>query len=107
MTVYVPATEETDLKRIILSIQQLAAGRSNANGTMTLAASVASTTVTPKQSGSIAAGSTVLLTATTANAAAEFKNGTIYVSAVANGSFTITHANNSQTDRTFLYAISG
>jgi hypothetical protein len=43
----------------------------------------------------------------TANAAAEVGNGTIYVSAVTNGSFTLTHANNSQVDRTFRYAISG
>ena len=107
MTVYVPGLTETDLKKIILAIQQLAAGRSNATGTVTLTANAASTTVTPTQTGSIAAGSTVTLTATTLNAAAEFKNGTIFVPTVANGSFTITHANNVQTDRIFLYAISG
>lgn len=104
MTAYVPGTDEKDLKKIILSLQQLAAGRSNAVGTVTLTASVATTTVT---TANCAVGSTPLFTATTSNAAAEFKNGTIYISAVANGSFTITHANNAQTDRTFLYAIVG
>jgi hypothetical protein len=42
-----------------------------------------------------------------ANAATEIGNGTMYVSAVANGSFTITHANSATTGRTFLYAIVG
>src|SRR6476661_769202 len=107
MTVFVPGITETDLKKVILSLQQVAAGRSNATGTVTLTASAASTTVTPTQTGSIAVGSTQILTAMTANAAAEIGNGTIYVSAVANGSFTLTHANNSQADRTFRYAILG
>ena len=104
MTVYVPGSEEKDLKRLILSLQQLASGRSNATGSVTLTASAASTTVT---NANCASGSTPHLTATTANAAAEFKNGTIYVGTVSNGSFVITHANNSQTDRTFLYAVLG
>lgn len=107
MTVYVPGITETDLKKIVLAIQQLAAGRSNATGTVTLTVNVGTTTVTPTQTGSIAAGSTPILTPTTANAAAEVGNGTMYVSAVANGSFTITHANASTTGRTFLYAILG
>jgi hypothetical protein len=107
MTVFVPPITETDLKRIVLAIQQVAAGRSNATGTVTLTANVATTTVTPTQTGSIAAGSTPILTAMTANAAAEVGAGTIYASTVANGSFTLTHANNAQTDRIFRYAILG
>jgi len=107
MTAYVPGIAETDLKKIILSLQQLAAGRSNATGIVTLAVNVATTTVTPTQTGSIASGSTPILTPTTANAATEVGNGTMYVSAVANGSFTITHANAATTGRTFLYAILG
>jgi hypothetical protein len=39
---------------------------------------------------------------TTANTAAQLGNGTIYVNGRANGSFTLTHANNAQTDRIFL-----
>jgi hypothetical protein len=104
MTAYVPGITETDLKKIVLAIQQLAAGRSNAVGTVTLAAGSAITMVADKN---CAAGSTPLLTPATANAAAEIGNGTLFVSAVANGSFTISHANSATTGRTFLYAIHG
>lgn len=104
MTVYVPATTETDLKKIILAIQQLSSGRSNAIGTVTLTISVATTTVTDANCSS---GSVPILVPTTANAAAEVGNGTMYVSAVANSSFTITHANSATTGRTFLYALHG
>jgi hypothetical protein len=44
---------------------------------------------------------------TTANAAAELGNGTLHVSARAKGSFTLTHANNAQPDRSFDYAMIG
>ncbi|MBM7483312.1 hypothetical protein ACVWWI_003372 [Bradyrhizobium sp. USDA 3686] len=104
MTVSVPGISETDLKKINLAIQQLAAGRSNSVGSVTLTVSVATTTVTDSNCSS---GSVPILTATTANAAAEVGNGTIYVSAVANGSFTITHANSATTGRTFKYALHG
>lgn len=104
MTVYTPGTEERDLKKIIMAVQQLASGRSNAVGTVTLTASAASTTVT---TDNCAAGSVPILVPTTAHAAAEHGNGTLYISSVANKSFTITHANNAQTDRTYLYAIHG
>lgn len=104
MTAYVPGITETDLKKIVLAIQQLAAGRSNAVGTVTLVTGSATTVVIDKN---CAAGSAPLLTPTTANAATEVGNGTIYVSAVANGSFTITHANSATTGRTFLYALHG
>lgn len=104
MTAYVPGIDETDLKKLILSLQQIAAGRSNAVGLVTLTASTTTTTVTDNN---CAAGSTPILVPTTAHASAEIGNGTIYISAVANKSFTITHASNTQTDRTFRYAILG
>lgn len=104
MTAYVPGITETDLKKIVLAIQQLAAGRSNAIGTVTLATGAASTVVFDKN---CAIGSTPLLTPTTATAAAEIGNGTMYVSAVANGLFTISHANSVATGRTFIYALHG
>jgi hypothetical protein len=44
---------------------------------------------------------------TTANAAAEIGNGTIYVSAQGKQTLTLTHANNGQTDRTYRYVILG
>jgi len=104
MTVYVPALTEKDQQKVILAIQQLAAGRSNATGTMTLAAGATSTTVTDNN---CASGSVVIPIPTTANAAAELGNGTMYQSSTANKSFTFTHANNAQIDRTFKYAIVG
>lgn len=104
MTAYVPNRDEKDLSKLVLSLQELAAGRSNAVGTVTLTTGAASTVVA---TDNCAVGSTPILTATTANAAAEVGNGTIYVSAVANKSFTITHANSATTGRTFRYAIVG
>jgi hypothetical protein len=104
MTAYVPGITETDLKKIVLAIQNLAAGRSNAVGTVTLATNSATTTVTTPN---CASGSTPILTPTSASAATEIGNGTLYVSAVANGSFTITHANAATAGRTFLYAVQG
>lgn len=104
MTAFVPGIAEIDLKKIVLAIQQLAAGRSNAVGSVTLATSSSTTTVSTRN---CAAGSTPILTPATANAAVEVGNGTMYVSAVANGSFTITHANSATTGRTFLFALVG
>ena len=104
MTAYVPGITETDLKKIVLALQHLAAGRSNAVGSVTLATGSATTTVT---TANCAQGSTPILTPASASAAAEVGNGTMYVSAVANGSFTITHANSAMAGRTFLFAILG
>lgn len=104
MSALVVNRDEKDLTKLTDAINQLAQGRSNAVGTATLTINVATTTVTAINCGS---GSTVILTPTTANAAAEFGNGTIRVSTVANGSFTITHANNANADRTFLWAAFG
>lgn len=107
MTAYVPGITETDLKKIILSIQQIAAGRSNAVGIVTLTTGAATTVVTPTQKGTIAPGSTIIMTPTTANAATEFGAGTWYISSIGIDTFTITHVNSATTGRTFLYAILG
>ena len=104
MTAYAPGFTESDLKKIILAVQQLAAGRSNAVGSVTLTTGSSTTTVSTPN---CAAASTPILTPATANAAAEVGNGTMHVSAVANGSFTITHAASAAPGRTFLYAILG
>jgi hypothetical protein len=95
---------ETEPYRIVNAIRQLAAGRSNAAGSLTLAASAASTTVAAPN---CAAAAQVFLFPKTAHAAAELAGGTCYVSAIANGSFTVTHANNAQADRTFAYVCLG
>jgi hypothetical protein len=96
------STNETDQGKINRAIQQLEQGRLNVTGSCTLAAGAATTTV---KAANCAAGSQVLLTAKTANAAAAL--ATTYVSAVANGSFTLAHANNAQTDRIFGFAFLG
>lgn len=104
MSAYTPGMDEPDIKKVILSLQQLAAGRSNAVGTVTLTINVATTVVTDNN---CASGSTILFSPTTANAATEQGNGTMYISATANKTFTITHANAATTGRTFNYAILG
>lgn len=104
LTAYVPSGGSTSFPEIIRSLTALASGRSNATGTITLETGVASTTVIDRN---CAIGATIQFMPTTANAAAELGNGTMFVSAVSNGSFTITHANSATTGRTFRYAIIG
>jgi hypothetical protein len=98
------SAEERDLARIVRAVRQLTEGRSNAVGSFTLAAGAASTVVTAPTCG---AGASVLVFARTANAAAELGNGTMFIGTVANGSFTVSHANNAQADRIFMYAALG
>lgn len=106
MTAYVPGREEKDLSKYALSLQQLASGRSNAIGSVTLATGSATTVVTTL-TGICAPGSVPILIPTTANAATEFGAGTWYISSVGLNTFTITHVNSATTTRTFLYVIVG
>jgi hypothetical protein len=89
-------------------VNGLMQGKSNNYGTVTLTANAASTTVTETE-GKISSTAVILLMPTTANASAEVGAGTIYISATspANKTFTITHANNAQADRTYRYIIVG
>lgn len=104
MTAYVPDINETDLKKLILSLGQLASGRSNAVGTVTLATGAATTVVTDANCSS---SSVPIPQPTNAVSATEYVSGNMWVSAVANGSFTITHTNSATAGRTFRYAIVG
>lgn len=104
MTAPIVQTWEKDLTKYASALQALAAGRSNAGVSVTLAANAASTVVAAENCGE---DSAPLPIATSANAAAELGNGTMYVSSVGRGTFTITHANNAQTDRTFLFVCLG
>ena len=79
-------------------------GGLNSTGSITLTASAASTVVADKR---LSATSYFSLMPTTANAAAEIGNGTIYVSSQGKQTLTLTHANNSQSDRTYRYVILG
>ncbi|WP_426418203.1 hypothetical protein [Bradyrhizobium genosp. A] len=87
-----------------IAIQGLFNGRSNAAGKVTLAAGAASTVVSAPN---CAAQCSVFLFQASAHAAAELAAGGCYVSAVGKQQFTITHANNSQVDRTFFYVCIG
>lgn len=98
------ASTEKNPAKFALAIQQLAAGRSNASGTLTLAAGATSTVVSAVN---CAPGSAVLLFPATANAAAALATTFVPVAAVGNKTFTVTHANNAQVDRTFFYVCIG
>lgn len=95
---------ERRIEKIVLAIQQLFVGRTRASGEFTCTASATSTVV---ENELVNNADTVVLMPTTANAAAEIGAGTAWVSAVANGSFTVTHASASSTDRTFRYLAMG
>lgn len=97
-----PTYADRDLTRIVTAIGQMAAGRSNAIGVVSLAAGVTSTTV---PFDNCASSSYVFLTPLTAHAAAAVP--TTYISSVTNKSFTIAHASDSTTDRTFGFACLG
>ena len=99
-----PYKRETDPTKLNQAIRDLYAGRSNAVGECTLTASQATTDVTAANCG---LESKVFLFPTTANAAAEIGAGGCYISTIARGQFTITHANNAQSDRTFFWLAIG
>jgi hypothetical protein len=83
-------------REIAERVNRLLQGKLNAVTTLTLTANAASTTLTDKRIG----GATWIgLMPLTANAAAAL--ATTWVSARANGSATITHANNAQVDKTY------
>lgn len=91
-------------QQIARRVNLLLQGKIQATGTVTLAASVGTTTITDSRIGPL---SYIGLTATTAHAAAEIAGGALYVSAQAPGTATLTHANNAQADRTFNIVIIG
>src|SRR6476660_1218880 len=95
---------ERDPSRIAQAIKDLFSGRRNTTGTVTLTQNAATTVVSHTNFGN---ASVPHLTPLTTNAAAEIGNGTLHVSARANGSFTITHANSAAANRTFAYSFDG
>lgn len=90
--------QQTQLILLSETLNKVISGRANNVGTLTLTAGTTTTTVLDNQFES---GMVPVLIATTANAAAATAN--VYVSARANGSFTLTHSNTATLDRTFLY----
>lgn len=104
MTIQTLSPAEKDIFKIVATIIQLVQGRNNAVGTVTLTANATTTVVAAVN---CATGSAPLLTPLTAHASAEDAAGGRYVSTIANGSFTVTHASNAQTDRTYAWAAIG
>jgi len=98
------STQEKDLSRYAIAIQQLANGRSNATGLVTLATGATTTTV-----GAVncAAQSIVILFPTTADAAAALPSTYVNPATVTMQQFVISHASNAETDRTFFYVCLG
>lgn len=100
--------DEKSLWTIVQAILQLAQGRSNSVGQVTLRAGQTTTTVTKavdKAAVNVSVGCEILLSPRTANAAAALTN--VYVSAVGQGTFTLTHANAASVDRTFGWEARG
>lgn len=93
------AHSQRDVYEIVNSLRD---GKVNSTGSVTLTASSATTTVSDLRAGQ---DSVILFMPTTANAAAAI--GGLYVSSRGKQTFTLTHANNAQTDRTFSYAVLG
>lgn len=93
-----------DGREIALVVNNILDGKLNSTGSVTLTASAASTAVTDERAGY---DSVILFMPTTANAASEQAAGGMYVSSRGKQTFTITHANNAQSDRTFEYIIIG
>lgn len=96
--------EATNPREISLVVNNILNGKLNSTGSVTLTASTTTTAVSDERVGK---ESIILFMPLTANSASEQGNGTMYVSTRADGSFTITHANNTQTDRQFGYIVIG
>lgn len=100
----------TSVDRVVTRINN---GKTNNTNEITLTENSATTTVTLPH-GVLGQDTVIVFMPTTANAATEFGAGSMYVSARSisnrydtNSTFTITHANNAQTDRTFRYIMVG
>jgi hypothetical protein len=99
-----PTNGEKNPRNLAAVVNRVIQGGSNANGEVTLTTSSATTTVTGAH---YSKDSTVIMFPMTANAATEFVSGSLYISDISNGSFTITHVNSATADRTFRYLVIG
>jgi hypothetical protein len=99
-----PSEASAWLGRVRDVVNNIMRGKLNCTGAVTLAAGAVSTLLSDVRIGG---GSVLLLQPTTANAAAELGNGTLYFDAPGAGSVVIRHANNAQIDRSFSYVVIG
>lgn len=104
MSVNVLQRDERDPQKQNAVINALGRGRSNAIGSVTLTASTTTTSVTAVNCGP---DSMVILFPQTPHAANDMATTNVAASDVTQGAFTITHANNARTDRTFWFVCLG
>jgi hypothetical protein len=88
--------------QVATTINEMLRGRGNNVGEITLTANSTTTTISDIR---IKQTMTAVLSPRTANAAAALTN--VYISAVADGSITLTHSNTATADRTFDYVLHG
>ena len=100
----IPASGDSDLRRIVESVRSIFRLRLDAAGEVTLAINAASTTVIDTRVG---ANSAIVLQPMAAVSATEQGNGTVYISSITSGGFVITHANNATAGRIFRYIVMG
>lgn len=93
---------ERNPQKIVDAIIQLTEGRNNAVDVFTLTPGATTTTV---KHPNCSIDCQPQFSPRTPNAAAAL--ATTYISNVAQGQFTLTHANNAQVDRTFGYTVTG
>jgi hypothetical protein len=104
MTALTLSPAERDIAKAVLAIRQLTEGRSNATGTVTLAANASATTVTAPN---CAATSVVFLFPATAHAAAIAASTYVLASNITKGQFIMTHPNDTNADKTFYWVALG
>lgn len=88
------------------ALVQMRKGKLECVAELTLTANAASTVFKDNR---LSFQTVIIFDPLTTNAATELANGTLYVTAAnrTNGQFTITHANNAQTDRSYFVAMLG
>ena len=97
--------DDTQHRRLIAQwMREAHQGHLGNTGSVTVQTSTVATAVVDSRIGAF---SFIGFMPTTANAAQELGNGTLYVSSRSAGGFTITHASTTTADRAFVYCILG
>ena len=101
-----PPPFDPQLRRLWEVVSQMRRGKLEVVSEFTLTANAATSVLSFK---GLSPQSVVVFDPKTANAAAELYGGTMYVLTAnrGNDTWTVTHANNAQTDRTFQVAVIG
>lgn len=102
MTIQALVPQSATPLQIATTTNELLKGRANNVGSVTLTANATTTTLSDIR---IKQTMTAVLIPRTANAAAAMTN--VYISAVADGTITLTHSNTATVDRTFDYVLHG